>query len=89
MDHIKILDQNSDKTNTLYKQIKQCTVCSAHLPLPPNPIIQLNEQADILIIGQAPGIKPMKVAKLGMTPAVNVYANGLTWMRLNFITLKK
>ena len=63
MDHIKILDRNSDKTNALYKQIKQCTVCSAHLPLPPNPIIQLNEQADILIIGQAPGIKAHESGK--------------------------
>lgn len=57
MDHIKILDQNAGNIKPLYDQIKQCTICTAHLPLPPSPIIQLNDKAHILIIGQAPGIK--------------------------------
>lgn len=36
-------------------QIRKCTVCAAHLPLGPRPIVHLHSDARILIIGQAPG----------------------------------
>ena len=54
MKSITIHDQTAC---TLNKQINECTVCASLLPLAPKPIIQLNENAHILIIGQAPGIK--------------------------------
>lgn len=41
----------------LLKQIRNCEVCKAHLPLGPRPIVQAHSDARILIIGQAPGIK--------------------------------
>lgn len=43
--------------NTLLQQIRQCTVCSAFLPLGPNPILAAHPETRILIIGQAPGKK--------------------------------
>ncbi|WP_025764948.1 uracil-DNA glycosylase family protein [Dyadobacter tibetensis] len=39
----------------LHDQIKACTVCTAHLPLGPNPVISVGSKSKILIIGQAPG----------------------------------
>ncbi|MDX1940698.1 MAG: uracil-DNA glycosylase family protein [Saprospiraceae bacterium] len=42
--------------NLLHK-IRQCTVCSQHLPLGPNPVLAGNPKSRILIIGQAPGKK--------------------------------
>jgi uracil-DNA glycosylase len=42
---------------TLLKQIRSCTVCSAFLPFPPRPIVQASDNAKIAIIGQAPGSK--------------------------------
>lgn len=41
----------------LLQEIRQCTVCSAHLPLGPNPVLAAHEKSKILIIGQAPGKK--------------------------------
>ena len=41
----------------LQGKIHQCVVCAPHLPLPPRPILQIDERAKILIAGQAPGKK--------------------------------
>ncbi len=41
----------------LVNAIRQCDVCKAHLPFPPQPVVQLHESATLLIIGQAPGLK--------------------------------
>jgi uracil-DNA glycosylase len=41
----------------LVKEVRACTLCSAHLPLPAKPVIQLHPNAQILIAGQAPGLK--------------------------------
>lgn len=46
-------------------QVRACTVCAASLPLGPRPVIQVDEQARILIIGQAPGTR--------------VHATGIPW----------
>ena len=40
----------------LLSAVKSCTICSAHLPLGPRPVLQLNPAAKILIAGQAPGV---------------------------------
>jgi uracil-DNA glycosylase len=39
----------------LIKEVKNCTICSEHLPLGPRPVLQLHPRAKILIAGQAPG----------------------------------
>ncbi|UJH69276.1 uracil-DNA glycosylase family protein [Allomuricauda sp. SCSIO 65647] len=41
----------------LLSDIRNCTVCTKHLPLGPRPIVAANSKAKIAIIGQAPGKK--------------------------------
>lgn len=41
----------------LLADIQRCQLCSKHLPFSPKPVVQVSEQARILIIGQAPGMK--------------------------------
>ena len=45
----------------LLKQVRACTICMAHLPLAPKPILQAGAGARLLIIGQAPGIKAHEI----------------------------
>ena len=42
--------------------IKECTVCSEHLPLGANPVMAADVSSKIVIIGQAPGIKVHKTS---------------------------
>jgi uracil-DNA glycosylase len=48
-------------TNTtlqrLLREVRACTICTAHLPQPPRPVLQAGATARILIAGQAPGRK--------------------------------
>lgn len=39
----------------LVKSARDCRICEKHLPLGPNPVFQINRNARILLIGQAPG----------------------------------
>ena len=41
----------------LLQEVRACTLCAAHLPLGPRPVLQLHRDARILIAGQAPGSK--------------------------------
>lgn len=41
----------------LLAEIRACTVCAAHLPLGPRPVLRASETAKLLIVGQAPGTK--------------------------------
>ena len=38
-------------------EARACTVCAAHLPLGPRPVLRVSETARVLIVGQAPGTK--------------------------------
>jgi uracil-DNA glycosylase len=38
-------------------EARACTVCAAHLPLGPRPVLRVSTTARLLIIGQAPGTK--------------------------------
>ncbi len=42
---------------SLLTAVRACTLCAAHLPLGPRPVVQLHPSAKILIVGQAPGRK--------------------------------
>ena len=42
---------------SLLSEIRACTICTAHLPLGPRPVVQLSAKARVLIAGQAPGRK--------------------------------
>lgn len=41
----------------LLHEIRQCTICKAHLPLGPRPIVSAHPDSKIVIVGQAPGTK--------------------------------
>ncbi len=41
----------------LLGEVRRCTVCAAHLPLGPRPVVQIGAAARLVIIGQAPGTK--------------------------------
>lgn len=43
--------------NQLLTDIRSCKVCEPELPLGANPVIQAHQDARIMIIGQAPGIR--------------------------------
>jgi uracil-DNA glycosylase len=43
--------------SSLLDEVRACTLCEAHLPLGPRPVLQLHPKARILIAGQAPGKK--------------------------------
>ncbi len=43
--------------DTLFGEIRACTVCAAHLPLGPRPVLRGKASARLLIISQAPGTK--------------------------------
>ncbi|HMQ10768.1 MAG TPA: uracil-DNA glycosylase family protein [Oligoflexia bacterium] len=45
------------KRQTLLEEIRQCTLCLDELPLAPRPVLNFAAEANILLVGQAPGIK--------------------------------
>lgn len=49
----------------LLSKIRNCSLCKAHLPLGPRPVVTANPESKIVIIGQAPGTK--------------VHASGIPW----------
>ena len=49
----------------LLRDIHKCTICKAHLPLGPRPVVTAHPESKIVIIGQAPGTK--------------VHASGVPW----------
>ena len=42
---------------SLLRDVRACTVCDAHLPLGPRPVLKGKQSARIMIVGQAPGTK--------------------------------
>lgn len=49
----------------LLHDIRNCTLCKAHLPLGPRPVVTAHQNSKIVIVGQAPGTK--------------VHASGIPW----------
>jgi len=65
---------------SLLKEVRACTLCAAHLPLGPRPVVQAHASARILIAGQAPG---RKVHETGI-PFNDVSGNRLRqWLGLS------
>ena len=48
---------------TLLEEIRACKICADHLPLGPNPVVQVSPKSKIIIIGQAPGLKVHESSK--------------------------
>ncbi|SJL83498.1 uracil-DNA glycosylase family protein [Vibrio palustris] len=53
----EIIPTHQESFRHLLDRVKHCRLCEAHLPLGPRPVIQAHQDARILIIGQAPGVK--------------------------------
>ena len=47
--------RTTQTTDQLLRELRACTICAAHLPHGPRPVLQLHPDARILIAGQAPG----------------------------------
>jgi uracil-DNA glycosylase len=47
----------SQDLTELLGQVRDCSICEAHLPLGPRPVVQIDPNARLLIIGQAPGTR--------------------------------
>lgn len=45
------------KIDTLLQCIRRCRLCAAHLPKGPKPILRAHTDAQLLIVGQAPGLR--------------------------------
>ena len=43
--------------DALLGAVRACRACEAHLPLGPRPVLQAQEMARILVVGQAPGLR--------------------------------
>lgn len=59
------IEEMSDELTLVAEAARVCTMCAAHLPLGPRPVLQVSRTARLLIIGQAPGTK--------------VHATGVPW----------
>ncbi len=74
------MKQPSNKTQTsplteLLATVRACRVCADELPLGPRPILQADETARILLVGQAPGRR--------------VHQSGIPWDDLSGARLRK
>lgn len=64
----------------LQKKIVSCKLCEKELPVKPNPIVQINPNARILVAGQAPG----RIVHETSIPFNDVSGNRLRdWMGIN------
>lgn len=61
--------------NELLHRIRGCTVCVAHLPFPPQPVLQASPRSRILVIGQAPGLR--------------AHETGIAWNDASGVILRK
>jgi uracil-DNA glycosylase len=52
----------TEEFDQIVSEIRACTICSADLPLGPNPVIQVSQKAKILIASQAPGVRVHKTS---------------------------
>ncbi len=72
------------KISQLNKAIKACTACHAVLPFAPQPILQINERAKILIVGQAPSLTVHQTKTLWNDASGKRLVN---WLGISFETL--
>lgn len=55
----------AESLDDLLGRVRGCTLCAAHLPLGPRPVLIADARARILVVGQAPGTR--------------VHASGVPW----------
>ncbi len=47
----------ASRLDMVLREARACTLCAAHLPLGPRPVVWLSAATRVLVIGQAPGTK--------------------------------
>lgn len=75
--------------NQLLTQIRHCKVCEPELPLGANPMVQAHQDAKIMIIGQAPGIRVHQTSIPWNDPSGNRLRDWLNIDRDTFYNAKK
>lgn len=55
--HAPSSPEQAESLDALLLRVRACTLCAAHLPLGPRPVLQAARGARILIAGQAPGTR--------------------------------
>jgi uracil-DNA glycosylase len=48
---------NTTHLSRLLTEVRACTVCKAHLPFAPKPVVRAAETATLMVVGQAPGTR--------------------------------
>lgn len=51
------MSNRTTSLSVLVRQIRACRACESELPLGPRPVLAVNQESRILIVGQAPGIR--------------------------------
>lgn len=51
------MSKNNAQFSALCNRIRHCQICQRELPFPPNPVFSVALEAQIALIGQAPGLK--------------------------------
>lgn len=52
-----VADPSSASLAELLATVRACEACAAFLPLGPRPVLQAHEEARVLVVGQAPGLR--------------------------------
>lgn len=55
--HDGVIAIGTQPLDELVSAARGCTLCAAGLPLGPRPVLQMSEQARVLVVGQAPGTR--------------------------------
>jgi uracil-DNA glycosylase len=63
----------------LLTEVRSCTICKAHLPNPPRPVLRASPTATLLIVGQAPGRRVHESGIPWNDPSGNLLRE---WLRL-------
>lgn len=53
----RVVNAAEARLQRLLREVRACTICAAHLPFPPRPVLRAGSTARLLIVGQAPGRK--------------------------------
>lgn len=57
MDELCLREPLTPELARLLAEVRACQVCATVLPLGPNPIVRAHQNARLLIVGQAPGVR--------------------------------
>ena len=63
----------------LLSEVRACTLCAAHLPNPPRPVLRASPSASLMIVGQAPGRRVHESGIPWNDPSGNLLRE---WLRL-------